>query len=393
MAKVGLNVCKRPDGRYEGRYKKGRDEHNKLVYGSVYARTKKEAVKKVMEKQREHEDYENVRICRADGSRTITRPEKKGCKLGDWLTVWLARKLREVKETSYGVYETRIRKHIRPALGEVLMEEMDEDKLWEFVKKLKEKGLAPGTVHAVCSLLHSVLLDAREKGMVSAIPEKLFWPKKERAQEARHLQPKERTSILEEAMRRECYEVAAALYTGMRIGEIAGLQWRDIDFQKGSLKVQRTVQRVPVRGEGARQSKKRPARTRLAVLAPKSQASVRELPITPAFLVVLKLMWERSRKNPEDYVFATKKHPERPADPRTFQRKFKRLCMVTGVKDAHFHTLRHTFATVCLESGFDMESLRSLMGHSSIKITLQYYGHSTVEHRERLMKEYYRLAS
>lgn len=391
MAKECLNVYKRKDGRYEGRYKKGRDENHKLIFGSVYASRKKDAVRKLLEKQREYANYEENTLCRGKRPEECPRPQKKGLRLKEWLAGWMELKALEVKRTSYVVYVRQVRNHILPELGELALEEIDAQTIGRFLEQLQRKGLAGSTIHGICRLLRCALSEAREQGLVESIPARRTWPRAAKRKEARHLALRERKAVVTEAGKREFYEIMAALYTGMRIGEVAGLKWKDIDLKNGTLKVARTLQRVPVRRTAG--DKKEGLKTCLDVFAPKSQASIREIPIAAPLRELLKKLWEGSRKREEDYVFAAKKHPERPLDPRTFQRRFAKVCKAAHVEAAHFHTLRHTFATVCMENGFDVEALRYLMGHSTARITYEWYGHSTPEHRERLMNHKFRLTA
>lgn len=384
MSKVSLNIYKRKDGRYEGRYKKGR-KGRKLVYGYVYAETRKEAAARVIAMQKQYEDYEENQL--EDAYTKENGPSKEELSVERWLTLWLRTiKGPEVKSSSYGAYERQIRRHIVPGLGRRKLAEIDEQAVREFAENLRRKELSESTALDICRLLRSALKEALEQGLVKKVPGRRAWPKAVK-REARCLEKRERKALLKEAEKRECYEILASMYTGMRIGETAGLKWKDVDLEKGSLTVERTIQRIAVRESGEGE-----ARTKLAVLTPKSRASKREIPIVPAFGEVLKKLWKRSRKCQEDYVFTLEKHPASPVDPRTFQRRFRAVCADAGVKGAHFHTLRHTFATICMENGFDVETLRYLLGHSSARITVDCYGHSTRIHRKEMMNRRFRVA-
>lgn len=374
MGKVGLNIYKRKDGRYEGRYKKGRNR-NRLIYGYVYSRTKKDAVRKLLEKQQEYGFFAEKM---SSGALTV----------GNWLGLWFGTvKGPELKESSYAVYAGQIKRYLIPILGEILLSDLSDNHIRRFIETLRKKKLSESTVLSISRLLHSALKEALEQGHIRKLPGKHVWPKAVKKEEARCLEEKERKALLKEAEKRKYVEITAALYTGLRLGEIVGLQWRDVDFAKKTIKVSRTVQRI-----AAGQQKTGSHRTRLAVLSPKSRTSERELPMRPEVTAILKELRAEGRKKPEDYVFAPGKHPERPADPRGIQRRFKRVCESVGVKNAHFHTLRHTFATICMESGFDVETLRYLLGHSSARITLECYAHSTKKHRREMMQRKFRIA-
>lgn len=373
MGKIGLNIYKRKDGRYEGRYKKGRS-HNKLIYGYVYAKTKKDAVRKLLEKQQEYLFAETM----TSGGMTV----------GSWLGLWFGTiKGPELKESSYAVYAGQIKRHLVPVLGEILLNDISDRHIRWLTENLKRRKLSESTIINISRLLHSALNEAFEQGHIRKLPGKRVWPKTTEKKEARCLEEKERKAILKETEKRKYGEITAALYTGLRLGEIAGLKWKDVDFESETLKVNRTVQRIPesLSGPGVH-------RTRLAVLSPKSRTSVRELPLRPEVTRMLKELRDQGFKSPENYVFSPGNHPERPIDPRCIQRRFERVCERAGVKNAHFHTLRHTFATICMESGFDVETLRYLLGHSSARITLDCYAHSTKKHRREMMQRKFKIA-
>jgi integrase len=164
--------------------------------------------------------------------------------------------------------------------------------------------------------------------------------------------------------------VAIPLYTGIRLGELCGLQWRDIDFECCVLRIRRTMQRIRSDGE---------AKTELAFLTPKTETSARDIPL-PDFLI--SLLDEQRKTASCDYVISSRC---KPIEPRTVQRRFKRLLAIAGVKDVNFHTTRHTFATRALESGFDIKSLSEILGHCSAAVTLSKYAHALDKHKRACM--------
>jgi integrase len=157
--------------------------------------------------------------------------------------------------------------------------------------------------------------------------------------------------------------IMLCLYAGLRIGEVCGLQYGDIDFVNGTLEVKRTIQRTAnIDGK---------AKTKIVFLSPKSASSKRTIPL-PEFLI--QLLVENRQTSKCDFVLSSK---GKPIEPRTLQYHFKRLCTTAGVKKVNFHTTRHSFAVRALESGFDVKSLSEIMGHSSAALTLKLYAHAT----------------
>lgn len=165
-----------------------------------------------------------------------------------------------------------------------------------------------------------------------------------------------------------------ALYTGMRLREVCALKWLDIDWEKRTITVCRTAQRV------ARMKPETGARTMLMIGSPKSIRSQRVLPV-PAFL--LEQLRKRMENQTSEYVFGVS---DRAAEPRTLQRHFQKIMNKLGIVGAHFHTLRHSFATRLLELGVDVKTVSVLLGHSSAKTTLDFYAHSLLDRQRSAME-------
>lgn len=165
------------------------------------------------------------------------------------------------------------------------------------------------------------------------------------------------------------------LYTGVRIGECCALKWKDIDFKEEDVCISHTLQRITVYDYGRK--------TILNYTSAKTENAVRRIPLTENLLKSLLRLKEASQAGQDDFVFGTHK----PIEPRNLQYHTKRLANVSGLEDLHFHTLRHTFATRCIEKGTDIKTLSELLGHSSVKITLDWYCHSTKEQKKAIINK------
>ena len=152
------------------------------------------------------------------------------------------------------------------------------------------------------------------------------------------------------------------LFTGLRLGELCALKWSDLDMNLKLLHVNSTVQRIRV---SDKQTK-----TCLIETPPKSFCSKREIPISDQLYQFLK-EFHCQDKN----VLNGKA----PMEPRTMQNKFKKYLKLSGIRDTNFHTLRHTFATNCIQMGADVKSVSEVLGHSDVKITLNRYVHPSME--------------
>lgn len=358
MAKRGSNIYKRKDGRFEGRVAVGFNENGKIKYKSVYARTLSEVKEKMAE----------VHSIKGSTNLSIIK-----LTVSDIAQEWLSSAKLRVKESSYANYENIVFKHILPILGREHITALTTQKLNDFIHyKLnsgrlnRSGGLSAKTVHDIMTVYRSIEAYAvREYGIKQTY---FTMPKTEKKQ----------TDVLNSAERKRLENyllynpsntntaVLLCLFTGLRIGELCGLKWSDIDFDNGTLSVSRTVQRINKHGK-----------SEVVIGSPKSKTSVRVVPI-PEFL--LKILKRKRKDNNVFLITGTCK----PTEPRTMQNRFKAILRICSIRDVNFHLLRHTYATVCIENGFDPKTLSELLGHSDASITLNRYVHSSMQ----LKKDY-----
>lgn len=178
--------------------------------------------------------------------------------------------------------------------------------------------------------------------------------------------------LIEHAGDDTCLGILIAFYTGIRIGELCALTWDDINLDEEVLYVRKNMQRVK-RSDGGKNS------TEILFQKPKTDTSIRSIPLPPVLLPFLK----EHKGEDADYVIKGKKNPW--AEPRTLQYRFSSILRQCSIKNFHFHMLRHAFATRCISKGFDVKSLSEILGHSSVQITLNLYVHSTMQRKKQLM--------
>ena len=171
--------------------------------------------------------------------------------------------------------------------------------------------------------------------------------------------------------------ILVCLFTGIRVGELCALKWEDISFSEKTLYIHRTMQRIQIEHT---QPNQEGARTKVIVTNPKSQCSVRTIPLPDKLVRILK-----SVPNTSSGYFLTSSETKW-IEPRTMQNHFKRLLKCCEVKDANYHTLRHTFATRCVELGFDVKSLSEILGHASVNITMNRYVHPSMQLKRENMQ-------
>jgi len=163
---------------------------------------------------------------------------------------------------------------------------------------------------------------------------------------------------------RDGFAILLALYTGLRIGELCALTWEDVDLKEGILHISRTIRRIQCFAPDAK------TKTIMVTGDVKSRPSVRAIPLPAS---ILKLFIEHRKNAGGEYVFEYHGHlPE----PRTLQYRLKTLLKKADLPDINFHALRHTFAARCMEQSFDVKTLSEILGHASVKMTLDQYGQS-----------------
>lgn len=356
MPRKGENIYKRKDGRYEGRYIKNRTESGKIVFGYVYGK-KYNVVKS------------KLNLLKSQYSHVSKIQQTFQGKLSDWLNYWLEYTVkRTVKASTYTVYLSRMEKHIFPFLGNKKMQSLDTKDINEFIQHLQFQGLAPTTIRGVITILKYALNQACKENYLILNPcENAVLPKiksKNVGVLSVDQQKKLEWAALQE---KECSPIILSLYTGMRIGEISGLKWSDIDFENNVIHVERTLIRISQESSNAR--------TTLVLGSPKTDSSRRSIPLADN---LKEYLLENKKDATSDFVITCKNNF---AEPRVINYRFKKIAKKSGL-DVHFHALRHTFATRCVEQGIDIASLSKLLGHSSIKMTLDTYTDSMWENRQ-----------
>ena len=365
MPRKGENIYKRKDGRWEGRYMAGRKPDGSVKYASIYGRSYRD-VKALLEKRKGGKPQSA-----SPGSMTVE----------SLMRVWLSTRITLVKESSYQRYDSLINCHVIPRLGGIRVSRLTSDVLSDFVLKLQREGRLDGcgglsekTVSDIMSVLRSALRLAGRKYDINT--EALFDVKAPVARQKRvetlgnaEYEGLTRSILAEPDINGAAYLLALNL--GLRLGEVCGLKWSDINFAERLLYVNRTAIRVKCGNH-----------TRLTVQTPKTESAAREIPI-PGELLSLLLRLKGSR-SPDVFILTGSR--TMPQEPRTLRAKFERYLRDHGMRSLHFHALRHTFATRCIEHGYDAKTLSELLGHKNVKTTLQLYVHTSLLHKREVVE-------
>ena len=359
MSRRGENIYKRKDGRWEGRYKKGVDKKGRTQYGSCYGKTYRE-VRDKLEK------------CKQQS------PQSTGCKkmFGTYCDEWMSFNQSNVKESTLVKYSTALNKHIKPFFEGYQPEMITTELTAEFVNQLIEvKGLSAKTVKNLTVLLKTILkYTFKVRGNADLI--EVAAPKYN-AKEIRVLSAEEQQRLIEyltKDMDSPKLGVLFALMTGLRLGEVCALRAKDISLKERTVTVRETMQRIKnLDNDGAK--------TKIIFTNPKSSTSARVVPLTN---MAYELCKERIGKYAPNAFLLTGSETKT-IEPRIIQYHIKRYSEVCGIEGMHFHVLRHTFATRCVEVGFEIKSLSEVLGHSTPRITLERYVHSSLEFKRQNM--------
>ena len=295
--------------------------------------------------------------------------EGKDQTLSAYLDRWLNGSVKgSVKPSTYEGYERMIRNHIKPALGHRKLKNLAPDHVQYFYQKKLDVGLAPGTVRVMHGILHKALEQAVKWGIVPRNVCKATTPPKPSPEEIRPLDAEQAKQLLEAARgnRLEALYVLAVT-AGLRIGELLGLKWEDVDLDAEILHVRRTKSQAktgptfvtPKNGKG-----RNIRLTRRAVEALRSHKAAQN-----AERLKLGDLWEDN-----NLVFCTT--AGKALNFRNVARgSFKPLLKKAGLPDIRFHDLRHTCATLLLSCGHHPKLVQELLGHASVAMTLDRYSH------------------
>ena len=354
MPKKGENITKRKDGRYEARYVKERDQFGRIKkYGFVYAQSYLEVKKKREEK------LKNFKLDNKTNSLYLKD------NFSDSIISWFDTKI-SIKDSSYTNYYSIIYSKIIPFFKDTKVINVDERNIIEYIKSLQGQKLSNKRIRDILLVLKQFLeyKNIHIKFEMPKVSQKkiITFNDKELA-------------IIEKATRNtndvKVFAILFVLFSGVRIGELCALTWKDIDLDNKLIHITKTLIRVKNKDINSK------FKTRIILDTPKTQHSIRDIPINDTILPYL----EKFKKDDNCYFLTgnncfmtTKKY-------YLFYLKYLESL---SIKKYKFHILRHTFATRSLLCGVDIKSLSEILGHSSVKITLDLYVH--VKDNEKLFQ-------
>ena len=306
----------------------------------------------------------------------------RGCKSpNDFMSLayeWLQAKSHRIKESTLSKYEHLTDTHIKEYFEGMPLTDINtalvNKKMMEMYEE-KQSDLSYSTFRSIFYLIRAITTYGVTMGYYQQVYFNFEIADRTPQKDVQILNPTQEQEIIRIALTAQCSNhlgILLSLCTGLRLGEVCALSASDIDFGSRTIIVQKTVQRL---------SDQETNQTRLVVTEPKSRRSNRAIPL-PTFLYEILVSYHVNEYGKKNYILT---NSDCPYEPRTLQYAFQRITEKCGFDDLHFHCLRHTFATKCIRSGFDVKMVSEILGHASVSFTMNRYVHPSMEAKKEKM--------
>ncbi|MBQ9185984.1 MAG: site-specific integrase [Bacteroidales bacterium] len=281
--------------------------------------------------------------------------------------LWKEEKRKYVKKSTYSVYLQLCRCCILPSFGSRSSSDINEESIQAFADDLLAKGYAVKTIKDILLVVKMILRHGEKIGAWPHIEYKIYFHTQT------EIHPSLATFSLQHQQKLFHYlkdnfsfrnlGILICLHSGLRIGEVCGLQWSDLNVDAGIIHVKKTVQRIYLSDDNVHEYY-------LSIDTPKTASSVRDIPMSKELKSIISPF--RKVTNANNYVLS---NTDAPLEPRSFRSYFYRLLKNLDIPPIRFHALRHSFATRCIESKCDYKTVSVILGHASISTTLDLYVH------------------
>ena len=291
-------------------------------------------------------------------------------KVKDFIPAYKEFKLKTCKRSSVSAYMLTIKNIILPILGEYELEAVSSKEAELLKLDCEKKGLSKKSIQDVIICLKNILKVANYLEVAETKTISVLWGTdnsgvKKQIEAYNKDQIKNLVASLEETPSFKNLGLLLTIYSGMRIGEVCALQWKDVDLEEKVIRVNKTIQRIYIEEETTGKMK-----TELQISTPKTKSSQREIPIVPK---LFKMMKDFAKICRPDYFVCS--GTTTPLEPRTYRNYYLKKIEEVGLPHLKFHGLRHTFATQLIASKADVKTVSAILGHSNIATTLNTYVH------------------
>lgn len=355
---LGVGISQREDGWYIGRYTNKRGKR----------------VQKLFQK------LQDCRQWLADAQYTdkhsnIDVPEEMT--VDAWYEYWMSNKKRQVRYNTIRNYTDRYHRNIQPVIGSKKISSVSTIHCQMIMNKMADEGYANSTIQQTRITLYNMLEYAYLNDVIIKNPcSKLVKSNIGKDAKKREALTIEAQRIFSKVLEGNAYEYQYRflMQTGLRTGELVGLKWSDVDWEKRTLTITRSMEYRHSIGEWK-------------IGEPKSKTGYRTIPLTPEAIEILKLQKKKNQSIEimplewREFIFLCRKGT--PVKNSTYDTMLRKLCDKAGLPYFSMHILRHTFATRCIEAGMKPKTLQTIMGHANISITMNLYVHTTDDEKQR----------
>jgi integrase len=363
------SIRKREDGRWEGRVTVGIDPvTGKQLQRSVYGETQKEVRKQLSKITNEIDEKTYIDPC--------------AMTLNEWLDIWLADYTIGIKDSTAYHYERNMARHVRPALGHIRLDELDGRMIQHLYNTLRKehdgkKALSPKSIKDIHGQLHCILQQAVRLNYIRTNPTDNCIPPRVFKKEIKPLTDEQMNRLLE-AIQESDYRIMIIvfMFTGLRESELLGLMWDCVDFDRGSILIDKQLNKSQRKNGGYSFNPTKNGKSRLLVPAPYVMDLLQEQK-------ELQRKWKAAAGSAwinSGLVFTNEQG--RYVSFRALYDSFKKIVRSLDMPDVRIHDLRHTYAVNSLRAGDDIKTVQENLGHATAAFTLDFYGHCTDEMRQ-----------
>lgn len=293
--------------------------------------------------------------------------------------LWEEDKRLYVKRSTIAAYTLLLDNHLVPAFGQT--RDVTEPMVQNFVLRKLDCGLSQKSVRDILVVLRMVLRYGVKNGYLEHREIDVKFPTERERKEVQVLSRNSQQRIMRYLKENFSYMnlgIYICLSAGLRIGEICALRWEDVDICSGLIRISKTIQRIYVKNGTD-------CHTEVIIDTPKTVHSMRVIPIARELQRLLSV----HGKSVDGKCFVITGSP-RPVEPRTYRNYYNKLMQELKMPKLKFHSLRHSFATRCIESRCDYKTVSALLGHSNISTTLNLYVHPDMEQKQRCVEQMFR---